>query len=230
MAREVVVWCDPCLAERDKHVAASEVVVLLPDMKTPKSVDLCTDCSHRFIAPVWQLLNEYGKTVHADAAPKVRKSAPPRPDARRYAVPISEDIGPLFCHVPDCGGYSNKRGYRSIAHVQKHVRMIHPEVSWEEYLERFGEPKTGDRPPDQEQLELGEEERGQEVFECEECGKTYTYEETSRPAQALGVHKSMKHGIRGKKNNPQQPRRRDPRLVRPSGQQAHDGGSERRPG
>jgi hypothetical protein len=88
MARELVIWCTPCLFERDTRAEGRAVIVSF-DGKQARTVDVCEDCEKQYVTPLRELLAQHGDSKqpvprqHAAAAPRPPTTAS-KPSATRY--------------------------------------------------------------------------------------------------------------------------------------------------
>jgi len=84
MAKEIVIWCDPCLAE-DVRTPSREYRLAVGTVT--KTVDLCDAHADQFVKPVSTLLEEYGATVEVATAKKITQ--------KRHAAGSNRSTGPL---------------------------------------------------------------------------------------------------------------------------------------
>lgn len=85
MAKEIVIWCDPCLAE-DVRTPSREYRLAVGTVT--KTVDLCDAHADQFVKPVSTLLEEYGAVVEVAAASK-------KITQKRHAAGSNRSTGPL---------------------------------------------------------------------------------------------------------------------------------------
>lgn len=199
MVKQIItrVWCDLCFAEDESETPGEDSgPLLLPGMKKPKSLDLCDRHNKQYIEPLAQLLADHGKAtdeVEVVKAGARKGSSSPRKEGHA-------GTGPYFCKVPGCTGYQNKQGYKTVHNLTHHARSIHG-LSVAEYREQYGiEGNAPTREGDNDMLFVPERSDIQ-VFACDAPGCDVTYDSATngRPAQALGVHKALKHGIKGER-------------------------------
>lgn len=184
MAREVItkVWCDLCLGEEHHQEAdhTTHVALTAPGrVIKPLSLDLCELHHKQLLGPVQDALDEYGAPV--DGTPKTRT-----PNTASLLV-----VG--NCRVPGCSS-NGGRGFKSHASFSAHVRQMHG-MTIGAYRDQYGqEPTNPDAAPGDEetlQFNVGEE------FKCPDCDAVYsTALGNNRPAQALGLHRSKRHGYK----------------------------------
>lgn len=72
MAKEIVTWCDACMAE-DQH-SPGHTVVIAVDGK-PQSVDLCTSHDDQLVKPLRVLMEEFGAPVELPAQSRPKTGA-----------------------------------------------------------------------------------------------------------------------------------------------------------
>lgn len=189
MAREIVVWCDLCL-EQDERVAGRElppIGITLGNraMFKPRVLAVCDghekELNEDLLEPLKQFLTDFGQIPEGETV-----------------VGSEENKRKVRCIVPDC----SSRPFKNKATMQGHVRNQHG-LQWREALAKYGEGEEAEQM--QRELKLDQE---QEPFtvECDQddCDVAYSFPEYSRPIQALAVHKSAKHGIRGQKSQKKQ--------------------------
>lgn len=172
MARKIVVLCDIHLSEHDEEVeAVKEETISFGGMK-PRIIAVCAECDREFIEPLKVLITEVGQIA----------------DSPSHALPAQKVPAPKDFSCPSCG-----REYKYKKSLRTHAQEVHG-VTLSDLLKE-SDPE--------EQLQLGiEEENKPKVAraECDQpdCDVVYEWPENRRPAQALGLHKSSVHGIKGK--------------------------------
>ena len=178
MARKIVILCDIHFGEHDEEVeAVREEIITIGNMKA-RLVAVCADCDREYIEPLKVLLTEFGQ---------IADSAPPLPSQGKKKESSGGNVpGDFKC--PECG-----RPYQYRGSLRSHAQTKHG-MTLEELM--------AEASPD-EQLALGMTDGDKpEVTraECDQdgCDTVYEWPETRRPTQALGIHKSSKHGIKGK--------------------------------
>jgi hypothetical protein len=140
----------------------------------PRVLALCEVHTKEFIEPLKQVLADHGQIV---------------------ATSQGEDAIGEQCHIRSCGKVLKNNStlrshYRQIHHLTAEQYM--PMVEDNRYVETVDEladlitDKGGDRPQPK-------------IYKCDfpGCDTEYSPDETRVPAQALGVHKAKRHGIKG---------------------------------
>lgn len=207
MARELVthIWCDACLAtpegEEPVYTKAEELPPTTMGAMKPRLLALCEPHRKEYYDPFRELLQRLGQVV-PDTGPRAVSAAPAAPGRKVWP-----------CPVPTCPRhtqpFSNKTSRSS--HAQREhgatitqLRQQYPGAPSSETDQEqgvllhdqgvlAGEPITGEG-----QHNLGKPPAVTHT-KCDQpgCDAEYVWPSNARPAQALGVHKAKKHGIKG---------------------------------
>lgn len=195
MAREVVIsiWCDLCLSIDDIHTEGKEVAPVTVGNNKARVLALCPEHKEEFFDRFVEAL-DLGITTDALSAAGERG----RPPTRKAS---SSEI---MCPLPDCASQlANSSSLRA------HVRNVH-HTTMDEVL-ADGHSLFD---PEGNLLDYRPQARNKPKIlrtECDfpGCTTVYEYPDNARPAQAIGVHKRMAHGIESVKKGDTQ---NDPQL------------------
>jgi hypothetical protein len=97
MAKEIVIWCE-CDLEREERVPGTEHEVTI-DGKA-YTVDLCPTCYQKHIAPVVEMLAQFGQPLPAPRA-VVKPKSPKKSSSAPKVLPNAQ--GEFECDYPGCG-------------------------------------------------------------------------------------------------------------------------------
>ena len=183
MARDLVFWCDICLADEDERTPGGEVVIQLGNLK-PRLLALCDRHMDEIYNPLRELLQDM----------PIADSVPPNSAGFMPTKRQGENAGDFTCLVPDCG-----RPYKYKGSLRTHLNEVH-NMTLQEMVKQYG----ADAPEEATlAFSVGEDEKPPKVTraECDKCDTVYEWPEHKRPAQALGVHKATVHKIKGERHD-----------------------------
>lgn len=187
MAREVVthIWCDVCLQEDDQHVEAVETPPITVGTMKPRVLALCERHTKEVYEPFKELVTDLGVVAHDTTA-----SAAPR-----RSPGTSPGSGIFPCPVPECEKQTHP--FKHEQSLRNHSKQVHG-VPINELREAYPDG------PEPTLFAAAEESGAPKVREVtcgfEGCDVTYSWPTHRLPAQAMGVHRSKKHGVKGEKH------------------------------
>lgn len=194
MAREVItrILCDVCMHLDEAYVEAVETPPITIGTAKPRILALCEVHHKEVFEPIKELLMDLG-TVLSEGSPATTRFPGTSPGS-----------GVFPCPVPDC--HKHTKPFKHEQSLRNHSRNMHDmpiqqlRAQYAEGQGREGEDAlfdpdaTNDGPPKPKVLRAACDQPG--------CDKVYEWPDFTRPAIALGVHKSKAHGIIGAKHKP----------------------------
>lgn len=182
-------WCDACIEEDDAHVPGETTPPLVMGRAArPRTLDLCERHRKEFIEPLSALLTSRGVMLDRPA-PSISSSDEPRKSKPKAAAQI---LGPFDCLIPGCTGRATTsnggQGFANLDSIRGHIRTNH-KMKFKDYIKQYGMPEVVTEPQP-----LADDDK----FKCgiDGCETNYPVSQYKRPAQALGIHRFQKHGIR----------------------------------
>lgn len=202
-------YCDQCSREGRQEPAETTPAISLGSDK-PKTLDLCERHRKEILEALSDLLRTEGVRVEEPLGKAAAKKT------RRSGQRITDKTpGPFPCLVPGCPGLRSKKGpnYPSRGSLKNHLGYAH-DIKFDDYVARYGEPQqavvmtTDSQQPDDEALpydaDVDSTPHALEVCGIDGCQVSYPPEQYKNPAQAMGVHRSSKHGVRGSSRRAQE--------------------------
>lgn len=107
MAKEIVIWCDVCLADTDERRHGTPISLSLNKMPA-RTIDLCEKHKETLVDPLWAHLTDLGVPIELEQAPRQRKND------------THDDIGEFFCPEPKCDKLYARR-----SSLQYHTEHTH---------------------------------------------------------------------------------------------------------
>lgn len=216
MARDVVtyIWCDFCLGQDDTKTDAEELPPITVGTNKPRVLALCKEHRETWYEPMVEALKEFGVIVDGSSPAKsvIRPTSPMDP---KGTLEVTAD-GRVLC--PVCKAEGVLKPFKNRNTIMTHVRSDHGTTlgAWE----REHGPAQGELPLDEESTkphplssdrEPPDEDKRRECPECKAQGRETVYEwpVNLRPVQALAVHRSRAHGVKGGGKNAGKNRRRE---------------------
>jgi hypothetical protein len=172
MVKEVVVLCDPCLAQGTSRAATRVGVRVQVGDTKPLLLDLCSGHYRRIVEPMVNALAIYG---YPEDKPAVRQR-----DHR-----TDRTTGPFLCQVKDC----NWGPLKHYATLWQHIRGVHG-MTIGEYREQYGDPTP---------MTAEEVATFSLTVECEldDCDETWSTSKGHRwPRRAMEQHMWGVHGVK----------------------------------
>lgn len=205
MAREIkqLIWCDLCMEIDGVQTEAEEMPPVTIGNKKPRVLAACKEHQVEFFDKFVEILESAGIFAdQLDNPGRATRSSVGRP---RSGVDTSTTSTgkPVVCPlVSEC----EARPLKNISTVSSHLRQIHGKSMFEA-LGKDGQLYDVDGSPiDMPEIRATREVPTVERAECDQPGCTsgedggpavYEFPKNAKPLQALGVHKSKVHGIKG---------------------------------